>query len=507
MTIVKGSSATLTWTTTYADAVKLNGVVVAVDGSQGVTPQQTTTYTITATGVGGAAVPCPVTVTVTVVNNPVCTLDANPMTITNGQPSTLTWTSQNAASVSINDVNKDLNGSMVVSPSQTTIYTMKVVGTNGQIITCPKTITVTPVVVGLSCDSFAASPSRLGVGGGTTRLTWNTTGANTVSISDIGTVEVDGYRDYNTSSSKTFTLTASNGQNTVQCQTSVSVDTNTGCTSNCGGGGGSSRPSCKLFKVSDKDIEEGDKVTLSWETSRGKEILIKDNHGNEILDSDDDDEVDEGKVVVYPKKNTTYTLKVEGKSNKTDSCTVKVNVDDEVNVTTVRDRQPVTTITFRDVPYTGFDAGPMLAGLFYALLAAWALVASYVVVIKKGSVMGFSLATVGVGATKAPVLARTAIPFAPANLPVALDDEEEEEEEEAADEAVGDEEDATLENRAFALGIILSKDALEVVKHAASEVSEQLTIIDAIAARAKESFPREDGWIALDKARITTLFN
>jgi hypothetical protein len=185
-----------------------------------------------------------------------------------------------------------------------------------------------------------------------------------------------------------------------------------------------------------------------------------------------------------------------------------VNVDsDDVKVTTVRDRQPVTTITFRDVPYTGFDAGPMLAGLFYALLAAWALVASYVVVIKKGSVMGFSLATVGMASTHAPVVARTATSYAPTNLPVAQNDEEEEEaEEESADEAVGDE-DATLENRAFALGIILSKDALEVVKHAASDASEQLTIIDAIAARAKESFPREDGWIALDKARITTLFN
>jgi hypothetical protein len=516
MTITKGQHATLTWTTTNATAVKVNGVTVALGGSQVVTPQQTTTYTLTATG-NGKIVTCAKTVTVVPPTlDPRCEMDAAPTTITAGQSSKLSWSTWNVTSAAISPTIGSvalnaINDNQMVTPAQTTTYTLTASG-NGKTITCAKTITVTPVVVGLSCDQFVASPSHFGVGGGTTKLTWNTTGASSVSISDIGNVGVDGNIDYNTSQSKTFTLTASNGQNQVQCQTSVSVDTNTGCTSNCGGGsnGGTSRPSCKFFKASDKDVEEGDKVTLSWETSRGQELLIKDNHGEEILDSNDDDEVDEGSIVVYPKKDTTYTLKVEGKSNKTDSCTVKVNVDDEVTVTTVRDRQPVTTITFRDVPYTGFDAGPMLAGLFYALLAAWALVASYIVVIKKGSVMGFSLATVGMaqGASyKAPVVARTATPVAPSNLPVARDDEDEEEaDDEAADEVVGDE-DAVLENRAFALGIILSKDALEVVKRADQDVASQLTIIDAIAARAKESFPREDGWIALDKARITTLFN
>jgi hypothetical protein len=492
--------------------VKLNNVAVALDGTKDVYPTQDTTYTITATG-NGKTVTCQKTVKVTTPTpDPVCTLDAAPLIITNGQKSVLSWTTQNASSVSIDQgINGvSANGSKDVYPTQNTTYTLTATG-NGKTVTCAKTITVNPVVHNLSCDSFSASPSSLGVGGGTTRLTWNTTGATSVSISDIGSVEVDGYRDYNTSQSKTFTLTASNGQNSVQCQASVSVDTNNGCTSNCGGGGGgggTSRPSCKLFKASDKNIEAGDKVTLSWETRRGKELLIKDNHGEEILDSNDDDEVDEGSIVVYPKKDTTYTLKVEGKSRKTDSCTVKVNVEKDAKITTIRDREPVTTITFRDVPYTGFDAGPMLAGLFYALLAAWALVASYIVVIKKGSVMGFSLATVGMAAPKAPVVARTFAPVAPSNLPVAQDDEEEEEaDDESSDDVVGDEEDSALLNRAFALGIILSKDALEVVKNAGASVAEQLTIIDAIASRAKESFPREDGWIALDKARITTLFN
>jgi hypothetical protein len=522
-TINQGQSATLSWTTQNASSVSINQGIGSVNanGSRSVSPSQNTTYTLTASG-NGKTVTCSKTITVHIPTpDPVCTFDAAPTTITNGQSSTLSWTTQNASSVSIDQGigGVNANGSRSVSPSQNTTYTLTASG-NGKTVTCSKTIVVNPVVHNLSCDSFTASPSSFGVGGGTTNLSWNTTGASSVSIDQgVGSVSVDGNYSLSVGSSKTFTLTASNGQNTVQCQTSVSVDTNTGCTSNCGGGGGggTSRPSCKLFTASDRNIEAGDKVTLSWETRRGKEILIKDNHGEEILDSNDDDDVDEGTVVVYPKKDTTYTLKVEGKNRKTDSCTVKVNVDDEVTVTTVRDRQPVTTITFRDVPYTGFDAGPMLAGLFYALLAAWALVASYIIVVKKGSVMGLSLATIGaagIGArfaskkasVAAPVVARAAV-AAPANLPVATDEDEEEEEVVEDDEDdMGGEEDSLLQNRAFASGIILSMDALAAVKRAGSNTNERLTIIDAVIARAKESFPREDGWISLDKARISSLF-
>lgn len=514
-TIYKGESATLTWTTNNASVASIDQGIgsVSLNGNKSVSPTETTTYTLTASGYG-ETVTCSKTVTVKIkVYDPVCTLNLNPTSIKKGESATLTWTTSNADSVSINQGigQVSANGNTSVSPTQNTTYTLTATG-NGKTVTCEKYITITEIP-GLSCDSFNASPSSFGKGGGTTNLSWNTTGATSVSIDQgIGGVAQDGNMSVGVSNSKTFTLTASNAQNTVTCQTSVSVETDQGCTSNCGGGGGggSSRPSCKFFKASDKDIEEGDKVTLSWETRRGEEILIKDNHGEELLDSDDDDDVDEGSLVVYPDRDTTYTLRVEGKNNKTDSCTVKVNVDDEVRVTTVRDRQPVTTITFREVPYTGFDAGPMLAGLFYALLAAWALVASYIVVIKKGSVMGFSLATAGIaGATgakfaSAPVIARAAV-AAPTNLPVATD-EEEEEEEVVEEESTDGEEDSAIQNRAFASGIILSADALVAVKNAGTNAEERLTIIDAVISRAKESFAREDGWIALDRARISTLF-
>lgn len=69
-TILAGQSATLTWTSTYADTCSIDQGVgsVATNGSVSVSPTETTTYTITATGGGGAA---SASATVTVEPNPV----------------------------------------------------------------------------------------------------------------------------------------------------------------------------------------------------------------------------------------------------------------------------------------------------------------------------------------------------------------------------------------------------------------------------------------------------
>lgn len=52
-TIQKGQSATITWSTTNASDVTLNGQKVEASGSQQVTPNDSTTYRLVATGNGG----------------------------------------------------------------------------------------------------------------------------------------------------------------------------------------------------------------------------------------------------------------------------------------------------------------------------------------------------------------------------------------------------------------------------------------------------------------------
>ena len=142
--IDSGQSSTLTWTTSNATSVSISGVgAVSADGSTTVWPSATTTYTLTANGTGG-----PVTRQVTVtVNPPSVTIDsfvASPTSITSGQSSTLSWTTSNATSVSIDQgigtVSAD--GSTTVWPTSTTTYTLTADGTGGP-ATRQVTVTVT----------------------------------------------------------------------------------------------------------------------------------------------------------------------------------------------------------------------------------------------------------------------------------------------------------------------------------------------------------------------------
>jgi len=128
--IVIGGSATLSWSTTNASSCSINGIGVAASGSMSVSPTQTTPYTITATGPGGTAT---ASVTVTVYRIPTVSLSASPASIRSGQSSTLSWTSTNADTCSIdNGVGAvALNGTATVSPTRDTIYSITATGPGG----------------------------------------------------------------------------------------------------------------------------------------------------------------------------------------------------------------------------------------------------------------------------------------------------------------------------------------------------------------------------------------
>jgi hypothetical protein len=131
--IQAGETSTLNWASTNATSAGIdNGIgTVAVNGSISVSPTITTSYTITVTGPGGSA-----NARVTVgVNEPLptVTFSAIPEFIPPGGSSTLTWTTQNAASVSIDNGigTVDLNGSRAVSPTSETTYTINATGPGG----------------------------------------------------------------------------------------------------------------------------------------------------------------------------------------------------------------------------------------------------------------------------------------------------------------------------------------------------------------------------------------
>ncbi|MBW2005045.1 MAG: RHS domain-containing protein [Deltaproteobacteria bacterium] len=130
-TIHIGESSTLTWTSTNADSciIELNIGNVNPNGSTTVSPTETTTYTITATGPGGTA-----TESFTVFFfAPTVTIRADPATIQVGDSATLTWTSTNADSVSIDQGigSVELSGTTTVTPTVTTAYTITATGPGG----------------------------------------------------------------------------------------------------------------------------------------------------------------------------------------------------------------------------------------------------------------------------------------------------------------------------------------------------------------------------------------
>ena len=133
--ITPGQSATLTWTTKGALSLSIDNGIGAVtpiaSGSVSVSPATTTTYTATATGTNSQVLTSQVTVTVQPV---IVSLSVANSCITAGQSTSLSWTSTNAANISIDNGIGSVappTGSVTVTPSATTTYTASATDSSG----------------------------------------------------------------------------------------------------------------------------------------------------------------------------------------------------------------------------------------------------------------------------------------------------------------------------------------------------------------------------------------
>src|SRR2546428_8660614 len=104
--IQSGQSSMLTWTTSNATQVTLDGAVVAASGSQSVSPTATKTYSLVATNSAGSTTD-PATVTVTAPTptpppTPTATLNANPASNQTAQSSTPSWPTPHTTTITMN---------------------------------------------------------------------------------------------------------------------------------------------------------------------------------------------------------------------------------------------------------------------------------------------------------------------------------------------------------------------------------------------------------------------
>ena len=172
--VTTGQSSTLTWSST--NATSCSGTNFSPNGTSGtasVSPTQTTTYTLTCTGAGGLG-SASTSVTFVPPAATTATISANPSTINSGQTSTLTWSSTNATvCTGTNFTPAGTAGSLVVSPTLNTTYTISCTGVGG-LASASSTISV--VAPTTPTATISANPSTIN-SGQTSTLTWSSTNA------------------------------------------------------------------------------------------------------------------------------------------------------------------------------------------------------------------------------------------------------------------------------------------------------------------------------------------
>ena len=209
ISIKPGESSIIKWS--YANAHTVTIQPGIGDGTQlkslEVTPKQTTTYIITASGPGGTAT---ARVTVIVSNEYIplqAHIEADPTKIRIGETATITWITNNASRAwiepGIGEVS--LNGSMTVSPQQTTTYIVNA-SQNGQISMDSVTINV---ISDLPQVNITADPDTINIGSSAI-LTWQSENADTVEIDQgIGLVDKSGSKEVSPETTTIYTIKAS----------------------------------------------------------------------------------------------------------------------------------------------------------------------------------------------------------------------------------------------------------------------------------------------------------
>lgn len=337
--INKGDSTTLIWSTKNCENVNISnlGYNIPTSGSQIVYPPQTTTYQLNARDYGTSSSVQTRSLTVNVkdiiVSEMSGSIDSSPSScaISSGNSTcsaTLSWTTINPVSVSAITKQGDTiasgnNGSKTVPVSygSTTYYlynNSRLLDSTSVSAYCVSGSTWTgsyckeDVIVSDDCtiSNFSVSDSSINEGEYTT-LNWNTNNCNSVTISNIGTVQTSGSRSVNPSETTSYLLTARNYYGATQTRSvTVYVDDNNNNNSSC---------SIDSFSASDTSIDEGDETELKWRTSGCDRVKITD------LGYVDDD----GEESVEPDEDTTYILTAYDDNGYTRTDTVRVYVDED----------------------------------------------------------------------------------------------------------------------------------------------------------------------------------
>lgn len=287
-TIIQGASATLTWASAFADTVNIQPGIGTVSpiGSITINPQQTTSYVITVTGPGGSA---SASVTVTVHQPPRVTLTASPQTVILGAGSTLSWSSTDADTATIDPGIGSVppDGSMEISPQATTTYTITVNGSGGS-----STSSVTVTVLHPPEVQLSAEPQTI-LAGAPATLSWSSMHAETAAIEPgIGSVDLNGSIEVSPGETTSYVITVTGPGGTSQSTAIVTV----------------LYPPTIQISASPETILKGEFSTLSWTSTHAESCAIEPGIGG--VDPN-------GFVEVTPATTTEYVITASGPGGTT----------------------------------------------------------------------------------------------------------------------------------------------------------------------------------------------
>ncbi len=287
--ITSGSSSTITWSSTNSTSCTASGSwsgTKATSGTQSISPTANSTYTITCTGAGGTSPAQSVNVTVTpvVASAPTATISASPTTITSGGSSTITWSSTNATSCTASggwSGTKATSGTLSVSPTANTTYTITCSGSGGTSPAQSTTINVNAVVVVDTTAPVMSNVSSSNITSNSVAISWTTNEVATGQVEFIGNCPSSGCvidltqglvtsHSVNISglvsgTSYNYTVRSADVANNIGIKINNTFTTLTSTTNTPGSTTGST-PSVNL-SVNPSSISAGDSVTISWTTT------------------------------------------------------------------------------------------------------------------------------------------------------------------------------------------------------------------------------------------------